>query len=145
MRAQCAPGKLQRSCLWIEKNACCGVQIYAITKATLEKLALVGVINVDLQEQAMTLTKSVGEEISVKIRLQRALEKDFQALIEEQQRLRGQANKIKQEVLAFECPHSMMDELGAAAALRRAPERPGFHTGERGQHQGCRCQAACQH
>jgi IQ domain-containing protein G len=74
------------------------LQVYAVVKATLDKLALVGVINVDMQEQAMTLTRSVGEEIAVKIRLQRALEVEFQQLIEQQHHLRNQSNKIKKEV-----------------------------------------------
>lgn len=79
-------------------------QAYAVLKATLEKLALVGVINVDMQEQAMTLTRSVGEEIAVKIRLQRALEVEFQELIEQQHQLRNQNNRIKKEVCAC-CVH----------------------------------------
>lgn len=85
----------------LELSAAEAAQVYTVLKATLEKLALVGVINVDMQEQAMTLTRSVGEEIAVKIRLQRALEVEFQELIEQQHHLRNQNNRIKKEVCSL--------------------------------------------
>ena len=92
------------------------LQVYTVVKATLDKLALVGVINVDMQEQAMTLTRSVGEEIAVKIRLQRALEVEFQQLIEQQHQLRKQSNLIKKEVRRVSVP--------AGASFSNAPPAP---------------------
>jgi hypothetical protein len=73
-------------------------QVYAVIKMTLEKLALVGVINVDMQEQATLLTKSVGQEISAMINHQAALGKRFEELIAQQHQLRRDGIKTKQNV-----------------------------------------------
>jgi hypothetical protein len=103
------------------------MQLYVVIKATLDKLALVGVINVDLQEQAMTLTKTVGEEISVKIRLQRALELEFQKLIEQQHQLRSQANKVKKEVCIPPwcwCPSRVKESVGIQWITRLMTKKP---------------------
>lgn len=72
--------------------------MYAVIKATLERLALVGVINVDVQEQALALTRTVGEEISIMIANQRSLEAEFQRLIAAQHQLRHENNKLRKEV-----------------------------------------------
>lgn len=69
-------------------------------KSTLEKLALVGVITVDQQEQALTLTKTVGEEIAALIKQQNALEKEFERLVLRQHELKHQTNRIRKEVIA---------------------------------------------
>ena len=74
------------------------LQVYAVIKATLERLALVGVINVDVQEQALMLTRTVGEEISVMIANQRSLESEFQRLIAAQHVLRHENNRLRKEV-----------------------------------------------
>ena len=86
----------------------------------MDRLALVGVINVDMQEQAMTLTRSVGEEIAVKIRLQRALEVEFQRLIEQQQMLRNQSNKVKKEVWLCKCPMLTIERFSLPSVSLRA-------------------------
>lgn len=74
------------------------LQVYAVIKSTLERLALIGTINVDVQEQALLLTQTVGEEIASMIRVQKSLEGEFQRLIELQHTLRHEPNKVKKEV-----------------------------------------------
>jgi IQ domain-containing protein G len=74
-------------------------QIFTVLKSTLEKLALVGVITVDQQEQAVTLTKNVGEEIAALIKQQNALEKEFERLVLLQHDLKHQTNRIRKEVI----------------------------------------------
>lgn len=73
-------------------------QVYAVLKATLDRLGLVGVITVDPQEQAMVLTQSVGEEISLMINEQRELEKQFEVLIGQQHILHNAPNRMKAQV-----------------------------------------------
>jgi hypothetical protein len=69
-----------------------------VIQSTLERLALIGVINVDVQEQALMLTQTVGEEIASMIRVQKSLEAEFQRLIELQHTMRHEPNEIKKEV-----------------------------------------------
>jgi phosphotransacetylase len=74
------------------------LQVYAVIQSTLERLTLIGVINVDVQEQALMLTQTVGEEIASMIRVQKSLEAEFQRLIELQHTMRHEPNKVKKEV-----------------------------------------------
>lgn len=76
-----------------------GKQVFTVLKSTLEKLALVGVITVDQQEQALTLTKTVGDEIAALIKQQNALEKEFERLVLRQHELKHQTNRIRKEVM----------------------------------------------
>ncbi|KAG2449103.1 hypothetical protein HYH02_005851 [Chlamydomonas schloesseri] len=69
--------------------------IYSILKQTLEKLALVGQLQVDPKVQAHELTQSVGEEISRMITEQKKLESRFEELVALQHVLRHQPNKTK--------------------------------------------------
>jgi hypothetical protein len=70
-------------------------QVKAVLSAALEKLALIGVINVDPAAQAQALTESVGDEIGRMISAQQQLERRFEELVAAQHELRGQPNKIK--------------------------------------------------
>ncbi|KAG2444620.1 hypothetical protein HXX76_001364 [Chlamydomonas incerta] len=72
-----------------------GGHIYSILKQTLEKLALVGQLQVDPKVQAHELTQSVGEEISRMITEQKKLESRFEELVALQHVLRHQPNKTK--------------------------------------------------
>jgi len=69
--------------------------IFGIIRQMMSKLALVGTITVDPQDQAAQMTANVGEEISRMITEQKNLELRFQELIEEQHALRGLVNKSK--------------------------------------------------
>jgi hypothetical protein len=75
------------------------MQVYTVLKASLDRLGLVGVITVDPQEQAMVLTQSVGEEISLMISNQRDLESKFELLINQQHALRNAPNRVRAQVL----------------------------------------------
>ncbi len=70
-------------------------QVHAVLQATLEKLALVGTINVDPRVQAQELTQNVGEDITRMISEQKALELRFEQLIAAQPALRNLPNKVK--------------------------------------------------
>lgn len=74
------------------------MQVYTVVKSTIEKLSLVGVITVDQQEQAMALTKTVGEEIAALIKQQNILEKEFEALVMQQHELKHQTNRLRKDV-----------------------------------------------
>lgn len=74
------------------------LQVYTVVKSTIEKLSLIGVITVDQQEQAMALTKTVGEEIAALIKQQNTLEKEFESLVLQQHELKHQTNRIRKEV-----------------------------------------------
>ena len=100
-----------------------------MVKSTIEKLSLVGVITVDQQEQAMALTKTVGEEIAALIKQQNTLEKAFEALVMQQHELKHQTNRIRKEVQSIVTTHfhqSMICTPGKGISV---------HTGERGQHE----------
>ncbi|KIY96422.1 flagellar associated protein [Monoraphidium neglectum] len=71
------------------------LHVKAVLSAALEKLALIGVINVDPAAQAQALTESVGDEIGRMISAQQQLERRFEELVAAQHELRGQPNKIK--------------------------------------------------
>lgn len=69
--------------------------MFALIKATLDKLSLVGSITVDPKVQAQELTQSVGEEITRMIADQKALEAKFEELVSAQHVLRNLPNKSK--------------------------------------------------
>ena len=71
------------------------LQVAAMLKSSLEKLALVGVITVDPKLQAQELTQSVGEEITRMIAEQKDLERRFEELVSAQHILRTLPNKAK--------------------------------------------------
>lgn len=66
-----------------------------VLSTALEKLALVGTINIDPTAQAQALTQSVGDEISRMISEQQQLEGRFEELVAAQRVLRAQPNKAK--------------------------------------------------
>lgn len=70
-------------------------QVYSVIKHLLDKLALVGIINVDPKVQAQELTQSVGEEITRMIGQQKELERRFEELVSAQHTLRQLPNKAK--------------------------------------------------
>eukprot|EP00877_Chromochloris_zofingiensis_P005335 jgi/Chrzof1/14802/Cz09g16210.t1 len=69
--------------------------VHAVLQSTIDKLALVGVINVDPRLQAQELTQSVGDDITRMISEQKEHEQRFQALIAAQPALRNLPNKAK--------------------------------------------------
>lgn len=71
------------------------IQVFAVIKSTLDKLALVGSITVDPKTQAEELTQSVGEEIARMISQQKVLEQRFEELVSAQHILRTLPNKSK--------------------------------------------------
>ncbi|MEW5302600.1 MAG: hypothetical protein WDW36_005369 [Sanguina aurantia] len=76
-------------------NPADAVHVFALVKATLDKLSLVGSITVDPKVQAQELTQSVGEEITRMIADQKALEAKFEELVSAQHVLRNLPNKSK--------------------------------------------------
>lgn len=70
-------------------------QLRAVLAAALERLALVGAVNVDAAAQAQALSRSVGDEIGLVMAEQRELEGRFEELVSAQHELRGQPNKVK--------------------------------------------------
>jgi len=74
-----------------------------LLSATLEKLALLGVINVDPAAQGQALTQSVGDEIGRMIVEQQQLEKRFEELVSAQHELRNQPNKLKLQANEVRC------------------------------------------
>ncbi len=70
-------------------------QVFAVLKSTLDKLMLVGMIEVDPKVQAQELTQSVGEEITKMIAAQKELERRFEELVSAQHTLRNLPNKTK--------------------------------------------------
>lgn len=83
-------------------------------KVAIDQLALVGVINVDMREQATLLTASVGREISSMIDRQAELGARFEELIAQQHQLRKDGNANRQTVR-----HSAQTPDGTFAAARR--------------------------
>lgn len=79
----------------LPSRTCALLQVFAVLKHTLEKLALVGVITVDPKVQAQELTQSVGEEITRMIAQQKRLEQRFEELVSAQHALRDLPNKSK--------------------------------------------------
>jgi hypothetical protein len=67
-----------------------------VLTAALDKLGLVGALDVDADAQAQALTQSVGDEIGRMISEQQRLEGRFEELVGAQQELRGQPNRARQ-------------------------------------------------
>mmetsp|Transcript_57255 Transcript_57255/g.181112 ORF Transcript_57255/g.181112 Transcript_57255/m.181112 type:complete len:422 (+) Transcript_57255:88-1353(+) len=70
-------------------------QVHAILKMAIDRLALVGIIEVDPSLQAQELSQSVGDEISRVIQEQRSLEDRFEHLISQRVVLKAMPNKTK--------------------------------------------------
>mmetsp|Transcript_14435 Transcript_14435/g.25193 ORF Transcript_14435/g.25193 Transcript_14435/m.25193 type:complete len:410 (+) Transcript_14435:94-1323(+) len=87
--------------------------VYSAIKHMLDKLALVGIINVDPKVQAQELTQSVGEEITRMIEQQKDLEHRFEELVTAQHSLRQLPNKAKLR-------ENQVELQTVAAALRQS-------------------------
>lgn len=77
----------------IHHNA--SLQVQAVMRLAMDKLALVGSITVDPKLQAAELTQRVGEEITRMIQAQKDLEQRFEQLVAAQHTLRNLPNKSK--------------------------------------------------
>lgn len=76
-------------------NALQASSVRALLKSSLERIALVGVIEPEISRQAHELAQSVGEEVGRVIGEQRDLEQRFESLVTQRAVLQTMPNKLK--------------------------------------------------